>query len=260
MRRTLRSRRFLGFSGQALRFWGLLLLGMGVAGQSLIQNGALHMGSVSLAELTETLESSEVLMSLAATSLIMQAVQSCAIPVFVFLLVEGFHQTGDFQKYLLRMFALALLCELPYNLAVSGRIWAPESRNPVFAMAFALVLLFFLKSYSGRGGKSIVSQAAVILASLLWVFLLKVVDGGTILLLTAAFWLFWEKPVGRLLAGAAVLLLCGAMNLPNIIAPLGLLLVHFYNGEQGGGKRILNYLYYPLMLLVFAGIAWLMSR
>lgn len=260
MNRSLRQRRFLGFSGQALRFWGLLLLGMGVAGQSLIQNAALHMGSVSLTELTKTLESSEALMGLAATSLIMQAVQSCAVPIFVFLLVEGFHQTSDFPKYLLRVFCLALVCELPYNLAVSGRLWAPESRNPVFAMALALVLMFFLKNYSGRSAKSILSQAAVVLASLLWVFLLKVVDGGTILLLTAALWIFWEKPVGRLLAGTAVLLLCGALNLPNIIAPLGLVLVHFYNGEQGGGKRVLNYLYYPLMLLVFAGIAWLISR
>ena len=117
-----------GLSGQALKIWGMLFLLLGIIGRSIFQKELLGVGQVSGQELLELMGASDQAMIYATVALILQAVTTCAIPVFAFLLVEGFQHTASFKRYVLKMAAMAVVSEIPYNFAMSGKAIWPGDR------------------------------------------------------------------------------------------------------------------------------------
>ena len=127
----------------ALRKWAMIFLTAGVIGQGLIQNRLLGMGSLSSTELLSNMQADSSVMTLVTIALFCQVLETCAVPLFSFLLVEGFLRTRSFEKYLIRVGAVALISELPYNLAYGGKILELSSRNPVFCLFICIVMLYF---------------------------------------------------------------------------------------------------------------------
>ena len=99
-------------NGNALRTWGLLFLLAGVLGRGLIQNHILGVGSLTTQQLLEVMGSSRQAMTMATASLVLQALETCAVPLYALMLVEGVQNTSGFPAYFKRIFVLALLCEL----------------------------------------------------------------------------------------------------------------------------------------------------
>lgn len=64
-----------------------------------------------------------------------------AFPLFCFCLVEGFVHTRRVRTYLFRLLILALLSEVPYDLALHDRLLEFGNQNAVFTLAFSLLLL-----------------------------------------------------------------------------------------------------------------------
>ena len=126
----LRERRSTGLNGSAIRAVGMLLLAMGVIGRGLLQSHLLNLGAVSLEELITSMAADDNTMILVTISLVCQAVETCAAPLFAFLLVEGFQHTSDLKRYAMRLAGLAVVCEIPYNLAMTGNVLHADTRNP----------------------------------------------------------------------------------------------------------------------------------
>lgn len=243
-----------GMSANALRSWGYLCMLLGVAGKGLIQNGILGFGTAASQDILAVLEQSGSAMTLATVSIVFQALEACAVPIFAFLLVEGFQKTSSYKNYLIRMILVAALSEIPYNLAFGGRVFVMDSRNPVIAMVLCLLMLYFYRYFSDRSLKNTAIKAVVTLAALLWCPMLRIEHGAFLVLMVAVFWLMRGKPGFRMLAGCGAAGVATLLSPLNLIAPFSCLLLYLYNGEKGDDNRVFNLLCYPLMLLI-AGIA-----
>lgn len=245
-----------GMSAAAIRFSGYMCLLMGIVGKGVIQNGILGLGSVTSQEMLAILGQSSEMMILAPVSIVMQGLEACAVPIFAYLLVEGFQKTSSYKNYLIRMILVAALSEIPYNLAFGGQVLVTNSRNPAIAMVICLLMLYFYRYCSARTAMNTAIKAVVTVSAILWSVMLNIEHGEFLVLMTAIFWLMRSKPNFRLLAGcgvSAVAMLISPSNI-TITAPFGCMLLYLYNGEKGDSNRVINLLCYPLMLLA-AGVA-----
>lgn len=239
-----------GLNANGLHTWGMLFLALGIVGKSLIQNRLLHMGQISSAQLMEAMQGSNAVMTQATLALVFQALETCAVPIFAFLLAEGATHTGSLPKYILRVAVLAAASEIPYNLAMSGVLLDGTSRNPVFGSLIGLVMLWFYGRWSESSFSHRIIRILVTLAAMVWCVLLSVSQGPALLLILAVLWALRGKTALRNLAGAAAALVCCLGSLFYMASPMGFLAIHFYNGEKGAENRVVNYLAYPALLLV----------
>ena len=80
-------KRSSGISSNGLRTWGMFFLLAGMLGKSILQNGLLNLGAVSFGQLLEQMQTSRAAMLYATLALVLQAMETCAVPIFAFLLV-----------------------------------------------------------------------------------------------------------------------------------------------------------------------------
>ena len=248
-----------GVNGNGLRTWGLLFLAAGVIGRGVIQTHMLGIGQASAQQLLQIMDASDTAMMLTTLSLVLQIMETCAVPIFTLMLVTGVEHTSDFKAYFLRVAGLALLTEIPYNLALGGRILAFDSRNPVFGLVLCLILLYFYRLYAQSSFKNNLIKVVVTVAAVLWSQMLKIDTGACMVLVTAVLWAFRSKPLYRNFAGATMCIVCSLISPFFMAAPMGFLVVHLYNGEKGTNSRTINYLAYPAILLAAAVVGIVIS-
>ena len=247
----IQPRRKRGINTSGLRVWGLLFIAMGAVSVGVIQNRILGMGPGGSNDLLAVLERNPEMMTYATMAVVMQAMETCAVPIFAFLLAEGMENTSDPRSYLIRVLSLAALSEIPYNLVVGGKLLDLSTRNPVFGVVFGLIVIWFCKGYENKGLKNFAVRMLVVLCGALWCGMLRVSYGGMLVVIAYVLWAFRYKPHSyRLLAGAAATTLCSISYVLFIAAPMGYLAVLFYNDEEGDSDRKVNYAAYPAMLLL----------
>ena len=234
-----------GLHAGNLRAWGMLFAIAGIISRSVLQNQMLGMGTRSMAELLELMQSSESAMAVATIALVLQAMETVAVPIFVFLLAEGLQHTSDFPKYVLRVAGLAVLTEIPFDLAMNQKVLEFGSQNPVFALLLCMALAFLFRRFSGKKLICVVMA----LAGLAWALMLKIEHGIPMLLMFCVVYLFRNKKMFMGFSGMAAAALCTGISPFYLAAPMGFLATHFYNGEKGESSRLVNYLFYPVMLL-----------
>ena len=243
-----------GFTVNALRTWGMIFLAAGVIGRGVIQNHLLGFAGMSMQQMLDVLNSSATAMNYMTLSIGLQALETCAAPIFAVLLVEGILHTSDFIKYFTRVLGLALITEIPYNLAMGKGILDFGSRNPVFSLVFGMLLIFFYQRYSTRGFKNAMIKVIVTAAALLWMNMLKVDSGAPVIIILVALWALRKKPLYRNFAGASAAIVGTLFSPFFLAAPMSFLTIHMCNWERDEDNRIVNYLMYPGMLLLAAAV------
>lgn len=246
-----------GISRNALWLLGMLFTLLGMMSRGLLQTRALGIGTNNGQQLMELLSVSGG-MTAAAVALILEALESCAVPIFAVLTLESFQKTRSVRKYLLRVTALALISEIPYNLALGGKLWDPSSRNPVFALVLGLVMLYLFRCHGDKTFKNIFIKVFVFAAALLWAVILRVKFGVMLLLILTVLWALRDRRTLKYLMAAAVAISCCVGNPLYMFSPFSFLLIHYYRGEKGNENPILHYTMYPLLLLLTGLAGWVM--
>lgn len=176
-----------------------------------------------------------------------------AFPIFCFLLAEGFVHTKNAKKYALRLFAFALLSEIPYNLAFHGAVFYPGIQNVLFTLTVGLLTLMALRYLEERGEKAdvrgVTLRVLVVAAGALLAYLIKSEYVCFGVAAIALLYLLRGRRFWRLLACAAALLVASPWTLPAYV------LLWFYDGRRGGGSKYFFYIFYPAHLLVLYAAA-----
>ena len=237
-----------GLHAGSLRAWGMLFAIAGIISRSLLQRCMLGVGTASMAELMEQMQISDMAMGIATVALVLQAVETVAVPIFVFLLVEGLQHTSNFQKYVLRVAGLALLSEIPFDLAMNGKVIDLSSQNPVFGLLLCMAMVALFRRFAGKKLICVIMA----LAGIAWALMLKIDHGIPVVLMFCVVYLFRHKKMFMGFSGMAAAALCSGISIFYLAAPMGFLATHFYNGEPGNSSRVVNYLFYPVSLLAIA--------
>lgn len=240
-----------GLHAGNLRAWGMLFVVAGIVGRSILQNRMLGIGVLSAEELVQLMQTSQEAMIVATIALVLQAMETVAIPIFVFLLVEGFLHTSDWKKYLLRVCGMAVLTEIPYDLAMHGKVMDFGGQNPALALVLCMIVLYMFKRFAGKKLICVVMA----LAGILWGIMLKIDHSVPMLLMLCIIYLFRNKRMYMGFSGMAVAAVCTAISPFYLAGAMGFLAIHFYNGEPGEGNRVVNYLFYPVALLAIGLVA-----
>lgn len=236
-------------SANKLKLFGFAMLLAQSIGTIIVEKGLIRLDQYTAESLNQALASDSSLMMLAGIGSLLQLLGGLAVPVFPFLLVEGFRNTGSRSRYVLAVLGFALISEPVYDYAMTGSLMDPLHQNPLIAMTVSLLMLCCLDSL--QAGKGILGSAArlcVVIAAVLWVTLLRAEYGLCVVLLAAVFYLFYARPVLKTALGAAVSLLY-------VTGPLAFYGLWCYDGRRN--DRFSKYIYYasyPAQLLVLGVI------
>lgn len=198
----------------------------------------------------------------------MRIIGRLAFPIYCFLLVEGFQKTHDVKKYLGRMFLFALLSEVPFDLALSGKVWNAEYQNVFFTLLIGLLVITGLRLAEQRlTGTETVKKllrvgldAVIILAGCALALILKTDYSFKGVLAITVLYLFRNRKKAQIWGGVIIFLLMDGLEM---LAAFSFILIWFYNGTRGKQNKYFFYFFYPVHLLllwlicVAMGIAWI---
>lgn len=242
-------------SADGLKMFACITMMVQTIGITVVEKGLIHLDEYTQAELSQAMAKDSHLMVLAGVGSVMQLLGGLALPIFAFLLVEGFRETSDYRRYLLTMAAFALLSEVPYDLANSLKPLDWSSQNALVTMCVCLLMLYFLKMVQDKMGQDkkgilgLVAQLMIVLCSVVWVALLRAQYGFCMVLLVAVFYIFYAKNALKIVLGILISLLY-------VTGPLAFYGIGCYNGQRKDKvPKYMYYMLYPLHLLVFGILA-----
>lgn len=189
----------------------------------------------------------------------MRDIGRVSFPIYCFFIVEGFIRTRSRKKYARRLAVCALLSEIPFDLALFGKVFYFGHQNVFFTLLLGMLAIWvidtFINKKEWKSGKKIWLSALCgfafylvaelmftdyssygVTAIVLMYFVRKITEPKV---------KFWPPIVFA--AGTAVLCL---LSLGEAWAFMALPLFFFYQGKKGWNAKWFFYLFYPGHLLL----------
>lgn len=222
-----------GFSGSVLKCIAIITM--------LID----HIGATVLARFLGTGDGSIFLYQ---TYTVMRIIGRIAFPIFCFLLVEGFEHTKDRKRYAARLLIFAVISEVPFDLAFSGKIIQLSYQNVFFTLFIGLLTMAAFQAIEQK---------------IEWNSLVRGLLFGGVLFVSMgiASWMHTDYAalgvmciivlyVFRKTRGAQILAGCLAFCWWELPALVAFIPIAFYNGKRGWNMKYIFYAFYPLHLIV----------
>lgn len=183
------------------------------------------------------------------TYYIMRKIGRIAFPIYCFLLVEGFFHTRNVAKYLRNCFLFAVISEIPFNMAIFGKVIYPQGQNVYFTLCIGLCALAVLDKFKNRYEQKyqLLKLAVIVLSAYIGQILDVDYHWKGVLFIIMFYYVRDMQEWVRNLAG-----ICAFAY--EVTAPLAFIPIHFYNGKRGRQMKYLFYAVYPIHLLVFGVI------
>ncbi|WP_052119163.1 TraX family protein [Bifidobacterium callitrichos] len=252
MNQPNRSRASRGLTSFRLKVIGAVFMALSIASTTLMPailgvslDAGAGMASISSADMVSLTE-----------IVLCEIISWCAVPIYAWLLVDGYRHTRGVWAYVGRLAALAVVCEVPYDLATSGKAFDMSSQNPVWGLVIALIVLALLDwtvARFGRAAARVLISLAIVLAGIMWNLLMNVglrqhvMYAGALTLGFALIFRYLAARENTMMITAGLL---GAMML--IVPAVGVMFLHWRNGEAGYARpwtKWVFYALYPVMLL-----------
>ena len=183
-----------------------------------------------------------------------------SMPLYGFLLVQGYHHTHNFKRYAIRMAIFAVISEFPYDL-LFHRTWLEfGNQNILFTLLTALFVMRLLDA-SAKNRNIFMFIGAIVLA--LVPYFLEFDYGVYGVLVPVCFYLFQKyRGIDALafagLTYAKYLYDGNSIQLWSIAAGIPILL---YNGEPGVfSLKYFFYIIYPAHLLLLFAIRYILEN
>lgn len=225
----------------------MLLQNIGVI---VVQKGMIGLDQYTQESLKQAMSGDSHLMMLAGIGSLLQLAGGLAVPVFAFLLVEGFLHTSSYRKYLLSVAGISLISEIPYDLAMTGKLWDFSSQNALVSMVICLMMLYYLRMVKDnlqiRGN---LARLLIVTIAVFWAALFRAQYGLCMVLLTAVFYVFYSRNVLKTILGILVSLLY-------VTGPISFYGIWCYNEVRNDKyPKYMYYVFYPLHLAILGVIA-----
>lgn len=193
-----------------------------------------------------------------------------AFILFAFMASEGFHYTHSRKNYLLRLSAFALISEIPFDLAIEGRVFSMDAQNVYWTLFLGVLALCMLEKLHG---KPFLQFMGVLLCGIAAV-LLKTDYMIMGVLLIVAFYLCRGSFRRQFVVGSSVIYAGQVMlyvikywgrgiplrvymqaSTSELYGLLAFCFIYYYNGKKGRQfPKSFYYWFYPLHLLLLYGI------
>lgn len=233
-----------------LKLFACITMLIQTVGIAVVEKGLIHLEQYTQEGLNQAMAQDSHLMTLAGIGSVMQLIGGLAIPIFAFLLVEGFRHTSSYRNYLRNMLLTALISELPYDLAIGGKLGDLSTQNAMVTMCICLIMLKCLdlvREQKTRNKNWL--QILIVLAAILWTTILRSEYGLCMVLLAAVFYAFEAKPVWKTVLGAGI-------SLMYVTGPLSFYGIWCCSGQRKDRiPKYVYYIFYPLHLLVLGLLA-----
>ena len=237
-------------TADGLKMFACIVMLIQTIGIAVIEKGLIHLDQYTQESLNQAMSQDSRLMTLAGIGSIMQLIGGMAIPVFAFLLVEGFRNTSDYKKYLITMIITALVSEIPYDLAIRGKVWDLSSQNAMITMCICLIMLKCMELFSDTSGfMGSMVKILIMIAAIVWVSIFRAEYGLCMVLLVTVFYVFDTRNVLKTVLGCII-------SLMYVTGPIAFYGIWCYNGVRKDRiNKYVYYAFYPLHLLVLGVIA-----
>ena len=171
-----------------------------------------------------------------------------AFPLFAFFLVEGFFKTGNRKKYLASLVIFGIISEIPFDMALSGVFFEPNSNNIMFTLALKLITIWIidtLKEKMQNMSKYIWYPFSFVIVGIMCI--ISMVTGLDYeyhaIMIGYLFYIFYNKRVFAIFLGYLAIF-------KEVWSLLGFSLILTYNGKRGKQNKLFNYCFYPVHLLI----------
>lgn len=177
---------------------------------------------------------------------VMRTVGRAAFPIYVFLLVEGFHHTKSRPRYLIRLLIFAFISEVPFDLALKSTFWDVKHQNVFFELSLCLILLMLWERFKEKPFLQFAALGGIALLARYAHF-----DyGWRGIALAMVFYAVRDWRIPQAFFGLLVMY----FQLPGVL--LGFAPLPFYSGKRGRQLKYFFYAAYPVHLLLFYLLAF----
>lgn len=164
----------------------------------------------------------------------------------MFFIVEGFFKTSNRKKYLITLLLFGVISEVPFDMFTSKVFFDPYWNNIMFTLALCLITIWIIDAVKGKISNKVLwySISIVIVGISCAVAMALSLDYDYHAIIVAyIFYIFYDKPI--LGAGLGYLSI-----IKELYSCLGFAMTVTYNGERGKQNKWINYLFYPVHILI----------
>ena len=201
---------------------------------------------------------------------VMRIVGRIAFPIYGLMVAEGVIYTRSRPRYFLRLLMFAILSELPFDLALRGRLAVWDHQNVYFTLMLGMIIMSVIawgsrlpgwKKIPGLGLAAVLA-AGFAYASRKWLHL-DYQAAGIVMLTVIGILVMpleelrsripWENFLRCFFVAAAVIAMTPLTSSSEYYALLALIPIYFYNGKKGYTSEVIKYAFYafyPLHLLI----------